>query len=140
MRSQLRDAAGLVRNFDDAYAHAVQTLKAFRNGYGYPRIGYVGGPLHGEGRDVLIRLAGVLEDMHGFPCFSLQDVFTLRTLAQLKDAGYTATQYGDLAREVLRSGYVTHVFFAPGWEESHVACSEHEVAEQFGLPVTYIEY
>ena len=140
MRSQLRDAAGLVRNFDDAYAHAVQTLKIFRSRYGYPQIGYVSGSLRGDERDVVIRLTGLLEEAHGFPCFTLQDVFTLETLGQLREAGYTSGHYGDFAREVLRSGYVTHAFFAPGWEESHVAKLEYEAAEQFGISISYIEY
>ena len=147
MRSHLRDAAGLVRNFEDAYGHIVHALRKFRNEYNYPRIGYVSGILTSEGphrvlqnREELIRLAGVLQEMHHFPIFTLQDIFTPETLRLLKEAGHTSLHYTDLATQVLQSGHITDTFFAPRWKISPTVCLEHDAAERFGLKIHYIEY
>ncbi|MDP3725345.1 MAG: hypothetical protein Q8R20_02665 [Nanoarchaeota archaeon] len=147
MRTQLRDAAGLVRNFEDAYGHIIHILRKFRSEYNYPRIGYVSGVLTSDGpgrvlqnREELIRLAGVLQEMHHFPIFTLQDAFTPETLRRLKDAGHTSHHYTDFAGEILKSGFITDVFFAPRWENSQTARSEQTLAERFGLRINYIEY
>ncbi len=147
MRSHLRDAAGLARNFEDAYGHIVHALKKFRHEYHYPRIGYVSGVITSDGphrvpdnREELIRLAGVLQEMRHFPIFTLQDAFTLETLARLKEAGYAARHYADLAAQVLESGHITDAFFAPRWEISPTSVLEHDVAERFGIAIHYIEY
>lgn len=147
MRNHLRDAAGLIRNFDEAHAHIVHVLRTFRNEYYYPRIGYVSGVVTSDGphrvldnREELIRLAGVLQEMHHFPIFTLQDAFTSDTLRRLKEAGHTSRHYTDLATQVLQSGHITDVFFAPRWEDSFTARVEHDVAGRFRLRITYIEY
>lgn len=147
MRNHLRDAAGLIRNFDDAHGHVVHVLRTFRNEYHYSRIGYVSGVLTSDGphrvldnREELIRLAGVLQEMHHFPIFTLQDVFTPETLRRLKEAGHTSRHYTDLAAQVLQSGHITDVFFAPRWEGSQTALFEHDIADRFGLRINYIEY
>ena len=147
MRIHLRDAAGLIRNFEDAYGHVVHVLRKFRQEYHYPQIGYVSGVLTSDGpyrvldnREELIRLAGVLQEMHHFPIFTLQDAFTPETLRRLKEAGHTSRHYTDLATQVLQSGHITDVFFAPRWEDSSAARMERDAAERFGLRINYIEW
>ena len=147
MRAKLRDYSDLVSTFDDAYGHAISVLRLFRNGYAYPQIGCVVGPLTSDGpehvkenRRVLVELAGVLGSMFSFPVCTMQDLFSVATLRRLKDKGYTSRHYTEFACEILKSGYITDVFMSPRWEKSKSARAEHDAAERFGITIHYIEY
>lgn len=109
------------------------------------RIGYVSGIVTSDGagkvEENLQRLkdfARKMRERFGFPIFSPSDVFPKDILGRIQENGATNNDFVEFWRALLNSGHITDIFMTPRWQESHGATDEHQIAQEKGLKVHYL--
>ncbi|MFA6518986.1 MAG: DUF4406 domain-containing protein [Candidatus Shapirobacteria bacterium] len=112
---------------------------------GITQIGYVSGIITAEGPENIpkniLRLEKFTAEIRGkssFPIFSATDIFDDDLFARLSLTGAKNADYEVFWRQILGSGFVTHMYMTPRWEISHGACDEHQVAKNLNMEIVYI--
>lgn len=112
---------------------------------GITQIGYVSGIITSDGPENIpkniLRLEKFTEDIRiksKIPIFSATDIFDDELFARLSIAGAKNADYEVFWRQVLDSGFVTHMYLTPRWEISHGAQDEHQVAKNLNMEIIYI--
>jgi hypothetical protein len=112
---------------------------------GVTQIGYISGIITAEGSENIpkniLRLERFTADIRrksSFPVFSATDVFDDELFARLSLTGAKNADYEVFWRQVLSSGFVTHMYMTPRWEISHGASDEHQMAKNLNMEIIYI--
>lgn len=112
---------------------------------GVGQIGYVSGIITSEGPENIpkniLRLEKFtqnIRDKSNFPVFSATDIFDDELFARLSLTGAKNADYEVFWRQILGSGFVTHMFMTPRWEISHGAQDEHQVAKNLNMEIIYL--
>ncbi|MBI4098032.1 MAG: DUF4406 domain-containing protein [Candidatus Levybacteria bacterium] len=122
----------------------IERLKKIRKESGSNRIGFVAGKLSSKKLlDTIKNFIALNNSVKyvkrniNFPIVSSLDFFFSTILIKLTSSEKINQ---DLWEKILKSGYITDIFMAPGWEESKGAVNEHQIAKKSGLKITYLHY
>lgn len=110
------------------------------------KIGYVSGVITTDGPEYVERNIQILNDhadrlrdIHDFPIFAPNDVFTPGVYERVSINTLTSDQLKQFWRNILAARYITDIFMTPRWEISGGARDEHDAARDLGLRIHYIE-
>ncbi|MDP2671732.1 MAG: DUF4406 domain-containing protein [bacterium] len=108
-------------------------------------IGYVSGIITSDGPDKIQKNIEVLDGytakvraQREFPIFSAVDVFSNEVFARLNAFELPAESFEDFWRQILNSGWVSHIFMTPRWQESKGATDEYKTAKKLALKIHFI--
>lgn len=108
------------------------------------RVGFVSGLAMSEGPLLAIKNIGMLKRYTRFvkkhveyPVYSVIDFLKEEALIRVL-SGKEESQR--LWREVLQSGYVTDIFMAPKWEQSHGSTNEHRTAKELEIQIHSVSW
>lgn len=146
IQKYLRTGLRCVRSLSEGRESLLSLLREFTRQSGGSRLAFVSGILTSDGpglasfhRRELLRYTGMLHRQLGIAIFCCQDVFS-----EDQEIFFTknGTRYRDWLvfwRSVLASGYVTDIYFIPGWHRSEGARDEYRAALRNGLRIYEIE-
>lgn len=149
MKQHFADALASVETLAQAREQVIATLERVKADT-HQHLGFVSGIISSDGDEYIERniqrlsvYTQQVRSQQPFPIFSATDVFTPEIFERLAEMRLSRqqreTQFVDFWRAILASGHVTHVFFAPRWEQSAGATDEHETAKRLGLTITYVK-
>lgn len=75
-----------------------------------------------------------------FPIFSPTDVFDQKLFEQINAHQLTGEDFMVFWRAILRTDerYITDIFMTPRWQQSIGAVEEHQIAQELGMNICYI--
>ena len=132
-------------SLDVADAVIITALKTRREA-GHPRLGFVAGIISSDGPEHIDEnFAGLdaftsrIKSVVDYPLLSAPWAFTVEQFARLEAKSRGPDFWEPFWGRILRSMHVTHMFFTPRWTASRGARYEHQVAQELGLVVHYVE-